>query len=63
MSKYDDRRLGRLALEVRGEPRELFVSDLRARIGDVVEDDEMNALVVECVMRLAEELLKRLAVV
>src|ERR1043166_2801829 len=39
------------------------VSDPRAQIGDVVEHDEMNALVVERVVRRAEELLECLAVV
>ena len=49
--------------EVGGEPGELLVAQLGGRIGDVVEGDEVHALVVERVVGGAEELLEGLALV
>ncbi len=50
-------------LQVGAQPLQLLLADRRHRIGHVVDHDEMHALVVERVVRLAEELLERLAVV
>src|SRR6266576_665206 len=52
-----------LLLEVVGKPLQLLIAKRRARVRDVVERDEMHALVVERVARLAEEFLERLAAV
>ncbi len=63
VSQDDDRRAALLLLQVRGEPRQLLVADQGARVGDVVQRDEMHAFVVEAVVGGAEELLERLAIV
>ncbi len=63
MGEDDDRRLVAELLQISLQPRELRVADDRARVRDVVEDDEVHALVVEGVVQLAEELLEGLAVV
>ncbi len=61
--QHDDRlRLVEL-LEVGGQPGELRLAEAAGRIRDVVERDEVHALVVEGVVRLAEELLVGLALV
>src|SRR5205823_4475840 len=55
--------VGLVLLEVRRQPGELLVAELRLRIGDVVERDEVHALVVEGPVGRAKELLERLALV
>ena len=59
----DDTGVLRLALEIRGQPRELVLADRRPGIRDVVERDEMHPFVIEGVMGRAEEFLEGLAVV
>src|SRR5438270_7853553 len=61
--EYDDAAVARLLGEVRGEPGELLVADAARRIGDVVERDEVHALMREAVVRRTEELAIRLAVI
>ena len=39
------------------QPLELLLADVRGRVGNVIENDKVNALVVERVIRLAEKLL------
>ena len=63
MGEHDDVRVLRLLFEVGREPLQLLVADQRARIGYVVQGDEVHALVVEGVVGLAKELLVGLAAV
>src|SRR5476649_718505 len=58
VGQHDDAVVGLALLEVGGQPRELLVAQLGARVGDVVERDEVHALVVERVVRRAKELLE-----
>src|SRR5439155_24452095 len=70
-SEVEERAVGedddRLALPKLGkvgfQPAELLVADGRRRVRNVVDDDEVDALVIEGVMELAEELLEGLALV
>jgi len=56
MGKYDHRRVGVLLGQILFEPCELIIAERGARIGDIVEHDEMNALVIERVIRVTKEL-------
>src|SRR6266550_3402157 len=60
VGEHDDRRFLVVLPEVGAEPLDLVVAQLAGRVGDVVDHDEVHALVIERVMRLAEELLERL---
>lgn len=55
MRQHDDAVVGFALLEIGRQPGELCVAQPGARIGNIVEHDEMYALVVERVMRRAEE--------
>lgn len=55
MRQHDDAVVGFALLEIGRQPGELCVAQPGARIGNIVEHDEMHALVVERVMRRAEE--------
>ena len=55
MRQHDDAIVGFALLEIGRQPGELCVAQPGARIGNIVEHDEMHALVVERVMRRAEE--------
>ncbi|ABA49819.1 hypothetical protein BURPS1710b_2420 [Burkholderia pseudomallei 1710b] len=55
----DDARVLRLSREIPREPFDLRVADAAGRIRHVVDDDEMHALVIECVMGVAEDLAVR----
>src|SRR5438094_508482 len=57
--EHDDRGFLVELPEVGTEPLDLVVAQLAPRIGDVVEHDEVHALVIERVLGLAEELLER----
>jgi hypothetical protein len=63
VGQHDDAIVGLALLEIGGKPGELLVAELGRRVGDVVESDEVHALVVEGVVRGAEELLVGLAAV
>src|SRR5579883_951161 len=63
MGEHHDAVVRLALLEVGREPGELLVAQLRRRIGDVVEGDEVHALVVEGPVRVPEELLERLTLV
>src|SRR5712691_36189 len=63
MREHDDARVLRLQREVGLEPRELLLADARRGIGNVVDGNEMHALVIEAVEARPEEFLPRLAVV
>lgn len=63
MSEDHERRVHRKLGEVFLEPIELSVAQVRLRIGDVVERDEVHALVVERIVRGSKVLLKRFAVI
>jgi hypothetical protein len=61
--QHHDAVVGLALLEIGRQPGELLVAELGARIGNIVEYDEMHALVVERVVQGAEELLIGLALV
>ena len=63
MREHDHRRSGLELLQIGGEPGDLGVAELLVRVGRVVENDDVIALVVEGVVQLAEELLIRVAAV
>src|SRR4029077_7750810 len=63
MREPDDGRVLVELLEAGAEPLKLLAPDTPLGIGHVVEHDEVHALVIERVMRLAEELLERLTLV
>ena len=63
MGENDDRLLLAELGEIGFQPGQLLVTDDRAGIGNVVDDDEMNALVIEGIVELAEEFLERLALI
>src|SRR5437762_13952068 len=63
MRQGDNVRVLPLLLEVVGKPLQLRVAKRRAWIGDVVECDEMHALVVERIVRFTEEFLERFSAV
>ena len=63
MGKHDHRRSRLQLLQVGGEPGDLRVAELLVRVGRVVENDEVIALVVEGIVQLAEELLIGLAAI
>ena len=54
MGEDDDRRRLRKSREIFFQPRDLFSADGGTSKGHVVEGDEMNAAMIERVMRLAE---------
>ena len=49
--------------EVGLEPVELFLADGRMRVGDIIDGDKMNALVVENIVSFQEKFFEGLAVV
>jgi hypothetical protein len=59
VGEHDDARVLGMLREVGREPGELRLADARRGVGDVVDGDEVHALVVERVVRLAEGLLAR----
>jgi hypothetical protein len=59
----DDRRRLRVAREIVLQPRQLLGTDGRLAEGDVVERDEVDAAVIERVVRLAEVLAEQRAAV
>src|SRR5438046_10338338 len=63
MRQDDNVRVLPLLLEIVGKPLQLLVAERRAWIGDVVERDEMHALVVERIVRFTEEFLERFSAV
>ena len=63
MRENDDRRVPLLHAQISLQPGQLRLADPRGRIRDVVQRDEMHALVVEAVMRRPEELGPRFAAV
>src|SRR5882672_5103170 len=63
VSEDDDGRVLVLLGEIRLDPRELGLADARRGVANVVDGDEVNALVIEAVMARPEEFLPRLAVV
>src|SRR5271169_6231373 len=54
MSEDDDRRRLQKACDVRFEPSQLLRANFRASARDVVERDEMHALVIERIVAIAE---------
>ena len=63
MGEHDDRRLRLDLLEIGLQPGDLGVAHHGLGVGDIVERDEVHALVIEGVVGLAEELLVRFALV
>jgi hypothetical protein len=61
MCEHDDELFHVELLQIRAKPGELSLADRRARIGHVVQHDEVDSLVVEGVVELAEKLLVRLS--
>src|SRR5713226_1359152 len=56
MREDDDRSRVRISRDVALEPFDLLGADRGFTGRDIVERDEMNAAMIECVMRLSEEL-------
>ena len=56
-ARHDDPRVGLELREVVLEPRDLRITKYRGGVGDVVQRDEVDPLVVEGVMHLSEDLL------
>ena len=61
VGEYDDTGVAGLGREVGGYPRELFGANRTRWIRDIVEHQEVHALVIERVMRRSEKFLERLA--
>ena len=55
--EHHDARVALLLAEIVREPGQLLIADARRGVGDVIERDEVHALVIEGVVRRAEELL------
>jgi hypothetical protein len=63
MGEYDDSRVRILLAQIVVQPLQLHIAQSGARIGDVVQDDKVNALVIKSVMGWTEKFLKRFALI
>ena len=63
MCQYDDPCVLVLLFQICLQPLNLLFTDSGHWIRDIVENDEMNTIVIECVVEIAEELLVSVAAV
>src|SRR5215475_1373534 len=61
--QHDDARIRLLLFQVGFKPVELRLTNNGARIRDIIEDYEVHALVIECVIEFTEELLIRVTTI